>query len=107
MTLAILTLVIGLGGLWRWTAPDNSRTLRLIRLDGHQVALLADFNHDPLLVNFWAASYNHKVSKSWPIAVSYDPPTRVLDFQQRFSIPYMIAPPTGTSPCDTRGNWIS
>jgi thiol-disulfide isomerase/thioredoxin len=69
---------------------------------------LADFNRGPLLVNFWATScapcvrelpaltalhreLQPKGFEILAIAMPYDPPARVLDFQQRFAIPYMIA----------------
>lgn len=106
LALAWVALATGLGGLW-WGSSGEMRALRLTLIDGRQVAL-ADFARGPLLINFWATScapcvrelpalvvlhreLQPKGVEVLAIAMPYDPPARVLDFQRRFTIPYMIA----------------
>lgn len=107
MTFALIALAAGLGGLWWATADNAPATLRITLLDGREIRL-ADVNRGPLLVNFWAtscapcvrelpalAALHHELQPKGvevlAIAMPYDPPARVLDFQRRFTIPYMIA----------------
>lgn len=112
----VLALATGLGGLWWWATADNAPgALRITLLDGREIRL-ADVNHGPLLINFWATScapcvrelpalaalhqeLQPKGVEVLAIAMPYDPPARVLDFQQRFAIPYMIA-------LDLKGNAV-
>jgi len=106
--LCAIMLVAAAGYLWPWSAGlEELPDITVVTTSGERIAL-AGMRGKPLLVTFWATTcpscmkemphlieLYHELSplglKIIGIAMSYDPPNRVLAVQEARSIPYTIA----------------
>lgn len=106
--IAPVVLIALLVGLWfSLSSPDRAPQVQLSLLDGKNL-LLGDLKGKVVLVNFWATScpgcvkempgmvetyntYRGKGYETVAVAMSYDPPTHVLNFVQKNSLPFPVA----------------
>ena len=95
---------------WHWLTPgelDSAPDIELKIIDGRKI-MLKELQGQPVLVTFWATTckgcikemphlislYNELEPQGLEIvgiAMSYDPPNRVLELTKRAKIPYPIA----------------
>ena len=97
-----------LAGLWfSLLLPERAPQAQLALLDG-KILQLSDLKGKVVLVNFWATScpscvkempgmaatyqdYRDQGFETVAIAMSYDPPTHVLNFVQKNGLPFPVA----------------
>lgn len=108
-------------GLWfSLSNPERAPQAQLALLDGKTMQL-SDLKGKVVLVNFWATScaacvkempgmattykdYRDKGFETVAIAMSYDPPTHVLNFVQKNNLPFPVALDADGSAAQAFGN---
>lgn len=108
---------------WHWLTPggiDSAPDIEFKIIDGRKIKL-RELQGQPVLVTFWATTCKgclkempHLISlyneleplglEIVGIAMSYDPPDRVLEFTRREQIPYPIALDIDGNVADAFGN---
>ena len=106
--LSPLLAIVLLGGLWfALSSPAQAPQVTFSMLDGRQMTP-ADLKGRVVLVNFWATScgrcvaempelvdtykrYHARGFEVVAVAMSYDPPDRVLNFAQKNALPFPVA----------------
>ncbi|MEX0951609.1 MAG: TlpA disulfide reductase family protein, partial [Gammaproteobacteria bacterium] len=106
---AVIGIIILLAALL-WLAPhglSKAPAVSFKLLDGNEYPL-ADWHGKPVLVTFWATDcpgcireiphlielyeeFNNRGFQIVAVAMSYDPPNRVVEFNRRRELPYYIA----------------
>lgn len=106
--LSLLLAIVLLSGLWfALSSPARIPQVTFSMLDGRQMTP-ADLKGRVVLVNFWATSctgcvaempelvdtykrYHARGFEVVAVAMSYDPPNRVLNFAQKNALPFPVA----------------